>query len=412
MIENFINFNNNLLLESLIMESQIHFSEKFVDILKQISKNKIAKEVLKIHKDKLDKNFTQNYIDAGSQKDEATFTADRKAKEFFGKEGDIKYKVVSTDRYLTHASVNNYLYKELGYEKPDSDPWSPMVGTVGIIKAEAKSNRSDKVYAWFETEDGRRTVINKSALVNYDDKYNQIWSLYRSNIKVGRLMRSILNAAEVSFTDKEMEEFVNSYKSSYDIMSNAFLKFDLVKGNDIAYWYDSDNYESEDSTLGSSCMANVDSSFFKLYTKNKNCSLLILYSDNKGKITDGKYTSSKIKGRALVWQTKGGDVFMDRVYTNNDSDVELFKKYAYDKGWWCKTHQNSSRSFSATNGKSSKAAEYIVELEKSEFTHYPYVDTLSLINFSKNIISNSFDSIGKVNGELNDTDGWYEEHED
>jgi hypothetical protein len=50
-----------------------------------------------------------------------------------------------------------------------------------------------------------------------------------------------------------------------------------------------------------------------------------------------------------------------------------------------------------------------VELEKSDFTHYPYVDTLSLINFSKNLISNDIDLLGTANGDLNDTDGWYEE---
>jgi hypothetical protein len=52
----------------------------------------------------------------------------------------------------------------------------------------------------------------------------------------------------------------------------------------------------------------------------------------------------KISGRAIIWTLDDGMVFMDRVYTVNDSDVELFKMYAKQKGWAYKYGQNSMES--------------------------------------------------------------------
>ena len=85
--------------------------------------------------------------------------------------------------------------------------------------------------------------------------------------------------------------------------------------------------------------------------------------------------------------------------------------YAHSNGWWTKTSQNSSRHFSVSNGSSSKKAEYTVSLESSRFDKYPYVDSLSYINFNKKKISNVA-SLVDPNGDMNDTDGYYEEIED
>lgn len=408
MIKNYTDFQFELLFESLILESEIKYSDKFINLVSQIKRNRIAKELLTLSKNGVDKNFTQNYIDTGKAKDEVTFTADRKAKEFFGDENPvIKYKVTHSDRYLTNNKRNFDIFNRLGYV-PDEDenPWNPERGIVGIIKGEVKSNMSDRMYVWFVSDDGRQTVLNKTAVIPYDEKLIKIWSTFRNNIKVGRLVRSVLTAAEIKFTDKEIEDFVNAYKSVYDIMNDAFLKFRLVESDDISYWYNMSNYECDESTLGSSCMANVSEKYFEIYTSNKNCRLLILHSDN-GTIQNGKYVSNKIKGRALVWTTEQGDIFMDRIYTNYDSDVSLFQKYAFENGWWSKSIQNSSHRFNVTNGATSKSAEYTVKLENSRFDRYPYVDSLSYINFDDKIISNCPGNID-AQGEMNDTGGYYE----
>jgi len=406
MITNYEDFQFDLLIESMILESKIHYSDKFINLVSQIKRNRISKELLSLNKNGVDKDFTQNYIDTGKIKDEVTFTSDRKAKEFFGDDNPImKYKVTHSDRYLTHNNRNADIFSRLGYTVPDNEPWEPPRGAVGIIKSEAKSNMSDKIYVWFISDDGRQSVINKNALIPYDEKMTKIWSTFRNNIKIGRLVRSILSAAGISFTDKEIEDFVNAYKSTYDVLNDAFLKFRLVEGNDISYWYSRDNYENEESTLGSSCMAGVDEDYFDIYVKNKTCKLLILQSDTG---VNGIYVSKKIKGRALVWTTEQGDTFMDRIYTNYDSDVALFQKYAFEKGWWSKSLQNSSHSFNVTNGTTSKNAEYTVKLDESRFDHYPYVDSLTYINFDNKIISNYPGGID-AQAEMNDTEGYYRE---
>lgn len=413
MIKNFYDFEIQLLIESLILESKIEFSDNFMSLVSSIKRSRISKEILSLKKNEIDADFAQNFIDVGSAKDEVSFTPDRRAKEYLGKDSVMRYKVTRDGRYLTHSPGNNYLYKELGYTKPDTDPYDPPVGTIGTIKAEAKSNRSENIYAWFISDNGRQTVLNKSALVPHDERLQLIYSKYRNIIKIGRLIRAILTTAKVPFTDKEVEEFVNSYKAAYDMMHDAFLKFKLVNGDEITHWYHINQYETDESTLGGSCMADVPPNWLDIYSKNPSvCSLLILFSDN-GYIINGKYESKKIKGRALVWKTDQGETFMDRVYYNNDSDVSLFKSYAFDKGWWCRATQNSGNNFNITNGSVSKVAEYSVKLDNAKFDNYPYVDSLRLINFEDKLIANTSNIMIKVGssgplGILVSTDGEWE----
>ena len=68
--------------------------------------------------------------------------------------------------------------------------------------------------------------------------------------------------------------------------------------------------------------------------------MVILYSDD-GEIKNGKYISSRIKGRAILWDAKINNEnvkFMDRIYTTKDNDVELFKQYAEKNGYWYKKY--------------------------------------------------------------------------
>ena len=74
-------------------------------------------------------------------------------------------------------------------------------------------------------------------------------------------------------------------------------------------------------------MKGMSKSVAKLYTKNKDVVSLLVYVDE----------DDKVLGRALVWKldksTCEAQYFMDRVYTNNDSDVNRFLNYARENGW-------------------------------------------------------------------------------
>jgi hypothetical protein len=286
----------------------------------------------------------------------------------------------------------------------------------GEIVSEVVSPDSGKTFILFKWDQGgidRLVCLNKDAIEQASDTERKLYSQSRNPIRIGRLVNAIMSAAKEQTSQREVEEFTNAYKSAWDMMHDAFLKFDVVSGYAIARWYDESSYESDDSTLGSSCMRYEEcEKYFGIYADNSDvCKLVILYSDRGGSIKDGKFTSNYIKGRALLWKTNQGDMFMDRVYTNNDSDVELFKQFAEKNGWWCKKIQNSSNMFTAQKGSSFKDPTYSVDLKWADHEYYPYVDTLSYLRLneinptdSSGILSNDSDLIDPQY-ELRDTEG-------
>lgn len=408
----YVEFINEKVLYDLLLESKVVYSSKFINILHKMKDNKLAKKLLDIYSKDFD--VVQNYIDISDEKDSVMFSPDRRIKDMM-KDRPETWKVIDSQRYLTHSDKNDAIFKRLGYDKTKQVNWSPSVGTVGKVLGETVSRSSGKVYVLFVglDDDKRFSVINKEALALTEDSDDpRVWTTSRNKIKIGRLVRSILGVANVKFVDKDIEDFVNQYKSTYDFINDALSRFDLVDGDKIAYWYNKDNYEKESGTLGSSCMADVDPWYFDIYTENPNqVKLAILYDDNGTKPDGGKYTSDKIKGRALVWSAKadGASInFMDRIYTINDSDVELFKQYAEKNGIWYKVRQDSNNKCTITNGKEKKTPTIIVDLNNGYFDTYPYLDTLCYVNSETDKISNNRDAID-ADRRLNDTSGGYDE---
>lgn len=417
-----MNNYQEFLLESLLLESKLELSDKLYSLLRGMPNNRIKDILIKFKDDKIDNPYIQNYLDIGSNKEEISFLPDRRAQQIMADQGNLKWMTTEEagNKYLTFSKnqegeyKNKILFDALGFQPtggPDDNP-IPGRGKVGEVLSETTSRVSGKTFVLFEWEENgekHKIALNKTCLVPHDDRITRLWTSGRNPIRVGRLVRAVLTAGGEKFTDQEVEEFVNMYKSAYDIMNDAFLKFSVVKGNDIAYWYNLRRYESEESSLGNSCMAEVSSDYFDIYTENPEvCSLVILYSEN-GQIENGKWKSNKIRGRALLWKTDDGDTFMDRIYTNYDSDIDLFKQYAERNGWWCKRNQNSERQFTAIKGSETKRNPvYVVSLKKSEFDYYPYVDTLSYINVDTGKISNGYIDIS-ADHEMNSTSGYLEE---
>ena len=405
---------NSWLLESkiydLLLESKLVYSKKFTNLLKRMQSNRIASELLKLYHKDIDR-LTQNYIDITDNKEEISFTPDRKVQELT-KDKPQTWKVVDSGRYLTSSSRNDNLFAALGYDKEKHRCWSPAAGSIGLITAETVSRVSGKIYAVFEeydVENPRVGVINKEALEPTDAENMAIWSTSRNPIRIGRFVRALLNSAKITFTDKDIEDFTNQYKATYDFSKDILKQFDIITGDDIAYWYDHNNYVRGGGTLANSCMAEVDKEYFQIYTENPNVSLVILYSDD-GKIKGDKYTSEKIKGRAILWNCLIDGTpakFMDRIYTMQDSDVELFKQFAEKQGFWWKRNQNMDQDESLTDGKTTKKCTIKVVLEDSDFGQYPYLDTMSYLNENDGCLYNYPKGDGK---ELRDTGGGYDEY--
>lgn len=215
--------------------------------------------------------------------------------------------------------------------------------------------------------------LDKLSKSDLDDIYTDrsveipIYTKSRNEIKIGKFIKNIFGS---QYTDKQIEDFVNKYKS---VESKPDKSFEVVSGDDIAYWYKSNNYASEDGTLGSSCMRNSSESIFQIYTSNPEvCSLLIL-----------KNADDKLIGRALIWKIKQTDKnfteFMDRVYTIEDSDINLFHEWALEKKMARKGQNNYNSCHRVFFNGDIETIYLTIQLNKHSnsyyYDYYPYMDT-------------------------------------
>ena len=404
-------FINESKIYELLLESKVVYSKKLVNLLTKMKSNKLASELLNLYSKDVD-GLVQNYIDITDEKDSVSFTPDRKAQEMI-KDKPETWEVIETGRYLTNSNRNDKIFERLGYDKEKYGCWAPDRGTIGTILSETVSQQSGNIYVMFQEygeSSSRVGVINKTSIQESEDTENiKVWSTSRNPIKIGRLIRAILTKANVSFTDKDVEDFTNTYKATYDFMKDVLKQFDVIQGDKIAYWYEKNNYVSGGGTLNNSCMADVDTeNYFDIYCYNPQVSLVILYSDD-GKIEGEKYTSNKIKGRAILWDAningKEGK-FMDRVYTRFDSDVDLFKQFAEKNGWWYKKSQSMEPSETITNGSESAGnPNIIVKLKDGTWDYYPYCDTMCYLDTGDDTLTNR--EVG--DRMLRDTGGGYDE---
>jgi hypothetical protein len=215
---------------------------------------------------------------------------------------------------------------------------------------------------------------NLYPLLKYIKNYKGAWCNDRVEMKIGKFVRKVAP----HLTDKDVEDFVNQYKSLYKTRNNP--KFEFIQGKNIKKWYNQDNYlypseEDKDGLgpLGKSCM-RYGYDYFDIYIKNPQvCSLMILKSD---------VDTEKIIGRALVWKLSNGTIYMDRIYTHFDSDVNLFRNYAKQNGWV--THYDNIKL------KHDEMEYYQVDLENVDFFYYPYVDTFYVLDLDNKKAHSSF----------------------
>ncbi len=208
----------------------------------------------------------------------------------------------------------------------------------------------------------------------------------RGEVKIGKIVRALLKIADISdridssINDKDYEDFVNVFKS---LKVDTSKEFRLVNGEDIHKYYQMKNYYSSHGALGGSCMADEGKSTFRVYTENPKKVQLLILIDGDG----------KIHGRALVWKLKESPCeakyFMDRVYTNADSDVIKFKAFAEEKGFLYKQKNNSYVEDNIKFIYKGKPlmGEVKVKLD-GDFKNYPFIDTMCFLSKKLGDLSN------------------------
>ncbi len=222
------------------------------------------------------------------------------------------------------------------------------------------------------------------------EKVDDPWKQGRIKIKIGRFIKKFFSEFSITnwnIDDKEIERFVNFYKSYF---SNDGSYFQVVSGSDISKYYLEDNYYSfqgmKYGTLWNSCMRQRErNSFMKLYDMNPNIKMLVLFDKDK-----------KVKARSLLWESgvkdpKTGEEYkiMDRIYTFYDHDVDTFKRWAEENSYIYKWRQDAkSELYFMVNGKK-KSLGLKVDLNCEGLNYYPYLDTFK---FMKMNFNNSVDT--------------------
>lgn len=394
MVKKYFEFINENL--EFLLESDVKYSEKFRKVLKRIG-GTVSDALLEI--ENRDYPVQSNYFDISDTNDVISFTPDRKVKEIIDKNAN-KWRFVETGRNISPEEQYQYLWDGLGLDRSERAN-EPPIGTMGTLGKEFISPTSGKKFVVFipDNTEYKPFGLNIEALTLGGGDEGDFFNISRQTIRVGRGIRAILNAAKVKVADKDVEEFVNKYKATIDSINDIFSHFLVVKGDDIAHWYNCNNYEkgTDRGTLGSSCMADVDEEFFDIYCENPDRINLIIYKTPENE--------SKIKGRALLWKLNDGKMYMDRIYTHDDSDVELFRQYAKKNGCYYKSDNRSTSSGTAIGPDgSSVTLDLSVSLKPKRYNSYPYLDTLKYYNQKTGLIHNR-QSDGDI--ALEDTDGGY-----
>jgi hypothetical protein len=351
MISKYNSFSLDLLLEKAINESFLYYSPNVRKALSRIKGNDIASSLLGSEGTDVKPDMT--FID-------------------LGKEGYFSFITMRNAKPLL---VNKYPIGE----------WAEKVDTEVMPDPQGYSN---EIFGLDNTESERGSGVFKKS---------------RNEVGLGRFVNKLFPG---KYSSKEVEEFVNSFKAS---LEKAGEHFELVEGEDIEFWYNSENYKEKSGTLGNSCMAQKRN-LFGIYTQNQDvCKMLILKEDDK------------ILGRALVWKLKSLNVskdedpgfFMDRQYTIKESDVQKFRNYAIDKGWSYKSY-NNHHSFGTINiNGEDKNVSMSVQVKDKDYNRYPYMDTFRRYDVSNGILHNDDEQDREYEGQyiLEDTGGGYAEVE-
>jgi hypothetical protein len=217
-------------------------------------------------------------------------------------------------------------------------------------------------------------------------KHSNVFLKSRNEVGLGRFINKLFPG---KFKSSQVEEFVNLFKASLEKIGE---KFSIVEGKDIEFWYSSKNYKSITGTLGTSCMRS-SRGIFELYIENPEvCKMLILTEEDK------------LLGRALIWKPEyikdektnsniESEYFLDRQYAINDSNIVKIKKWAIDKGFAYKTHNNHYSYKNITFKGADLNVKMEVQLKKLNYDYFPYLDTFRRFDPFKYILYNDDESI-------------------
>jgi hypothetical protein len=381
-----------------LFEANITLSDDFNKVLSDmddLTANKILNLIGK------DVDINTNYIDIDIEKDGfAKFVPDDKVEKipYIIKTPPNIYYTISKSMGLNNVGIPDggeeaQIVKRFGkYEFAElwknSDP-KVNKEDINLLLSQFTQNYTPFWYQISFEKEGEMYEI----LCNGNSLYRDMSSIKSGSLKIGKLATTLLTKAGIDFKPTDIENFVNKYKSIITQIRDKFNNFKIVNGEDIRKSYLLDNYLNMSGSLGNSCMRyDKCQKFLDIYVKNEDkVSLIVL--EKEGKVT----------GRAILWIDYKERKIMDRIYTNNSADEQLFKDFAKANGFWYKKNQDmyEDTPFIGPNGEQEK--EILVLLIKWDYRYYPYMDSLKYYDPKTGNISNF--RTGDTEYNLTDTDG-------
>lgn len=315
---------NKFLFDEAINEAAFYILPELVKRFKKISSNPVAEKILDTNNTNISADITM--LSTAPEDSQFSFLTSRKAIEILVK--------------------NDYRHEEIAKK----------------IIAEVPSNLND---------------INWEFVFKIIKNANSM-----STLRIGRFINRVFPG---EFTDKQIEEFVNTYKAAIE---SLVAKFEIVDGLAIDHWYNSSNYAEKRGSLGGSCMGSKNG-FFQIYNKNEDvCKLLILKEGDE------------LIGRALIWKIQSVsnspsqfEYFMDRQYTIEDHNVLKFRKYAEERGWAYKAYNTHSNYKEVSYNGSIFSCNMVIQLGDYKYEKFPYLDTFKRYNYKTHQLFNDNSNI-------------------
>ena len=175
---------------------------------------------------------------------------------------------------------------------------------------------SDSIYDKLREVNNYPAIGNSPGLISFSrDLSKPFEKKSRVNISLARFVRRNLKITSDEICDSNLEIFETLFK--FKQLSNTELvkQIKVLKGKDLVAFYA--------TTKAGSCMTGkAQSNYIKFYGNNPTKVSLITY---------------KNEARALLWKTKKGKFYIDRVYSTSVIGSYIIRKYAklkkYNSCW-------------------------------------------------------------------------------
>ena len=217
-----------LILEQLLLESNVIYSGKFKKVLLKMPDNEIAQKLIEIENKDLE--VVSNFFDIKVDNDAIlTFTPDRVAQQILNDEKEYVLYHGRRGGWITNdVRKNGAICARLGFTPQTEEVFHPNNTDPGEVVSRITSDKTGKTWCYVKFPTGEGVYNSEKLRAHVIDKPALVFKRSRQEIRLGRAIRLLLTAYSVPVTDAQIELFVNDYRAAFSIANNVFSRFEIV----------------------------------------------------------------------------------------------------------------------------------------------------------------------------------------